>query len=187
MSVQEKIESLKALVSEEVNEERIVREGRNVLQILRNSWKKNREEFSAENLVLLKEIAEIIDAITRFIEEQEDFEYILSKEEVDEVVGRLYSIVEKLDGLKVSGRVNKEIRDLMERKATLPSLASSQRILELKRAVASLNSKSPTCKKCGRNMILREGNGDYFWGCSAFPKCWGKKRLTEEELNVIPD
>lgn len=187
MCVREKINGLKNLVSNEVNEARIIGEGKSALDSLRSDWKSNREEFTTDDVVTLKEIGGILDAIGEFIEEQEGFKYISSKEEVDEVIGRLYYITEKVDGLKVSGRVHKEIRELLERKSTLPSQASSQRDSESKRAVAKLNANAPPCKRCGSNMVLRESNGDYFWGCSTFPECWGKKWLTNEEQRVLPD
>lgn len=155
--------------------------------MLRSDWKSKQEEFTADDVVTLKDIGGILDAISEFIEEQEGFEYISSKEEVDEVIGRLYYITEKVDGLNVSSRVHKEIRELLERKSTLPSRASSQREFELKRAVANLDANAPACKKCGSTMVLRESNSDYFWGCSTFPKCWGKKWLTNEELRFLPD
>jgi restriction system protein len=30
---------------------------------------------------------------------------------------------------------------------------------------------APTCKRCGRSMVLRESTRGRFWGCSGFPKC----------------
>ena len=187
MTVREKIIRLKTMVSEEVSEKLIVQSGGELLSSLRNDWRSCKDDFSNDDVSVLRDISEKIDAIKDFIEEQEDFAYISTKEEVDETVGRLYYIVEKADGLKVSGRVNKEIRELIEKKEKLPSKAISQRVSELKRAISSLSLNSPICKKCGSNMVLREGNGEYFWGCSLFPKCWGKKWLTNEERNALPD
>jgi len=186
MDVRDKIDQLKNLVSDEVNETLIIGTGEKLLTSLRSEWKSDRSVFSEDDIELLQKIGRNIDAIKMFIEEQDDFPYVSTKEEVDEAVGRLYAIVEKVDGLKVSLRVGKEIRELIEKKSTLPSQVANQRSSELKRAIATLSSNSPSCKKCGSNMVLREGNGDYFWGCSTFPKCWGKKWLTKEELNVLP-
>lgn len=30
---------------------------------------------------------------------------------------------------------------------------------------------TPSCPSCGTKMVLREGGGKRFWGCSAFPRC----------------
>jgi len=37
---------------------------------------------------------------------------------------------------------------------------------------------TPNCPRCGETMVRRKAKkgthkGDYFWGCSDFPKCWG--------------
>lgn len=39
--------------------------------------------------------------------------------------------------------------------------------------------KVPACPKCGKPMKLRtrRKDGVKFWGCSDFPKCWGKRKL----------
>jgi len=36
-------------------------------------------------------------------------------------------------------------------------------------------------------MVLREGNGSYFWGCERFPECWGKKLLRKDEIDILPE
>lgn len=48
---------------------------------------------------------------------------------------------------------------------------------------------APACPKCGATMVRRMAKkghnaGQGFWGCSGFPKCWGK--LKGEIANVIP-
>lgn len=187
MSIREQVDSLKALVLKEVNENKIVESGEEVICSLRSAWRSNKNSFSDCDVDTIKELKRKIKAIKKFIEEKRDFPDVLTKEEAEEAVGRLYSIVEKVDGLQVSGRINKEIRELIERKSNLPSQAVTQRTSELRRAMASLSSRSPTCIKCDSNMVLREGNSDFFWGCSIFPQCWRKKRLTKEELRMLPN
>ena len=51
------------------------------------------------------------------------------------------------------------------------------------------DANAPTCKRknCDCKMVIRQGNGAYFWGCSAFPKCWNKQWLKKEELELLPD
>ena len=47
--------------------------------------------------------------------------------------------------------------------------------------VAVAASSSPSCPKCGKPLVLRtKGKGGRplarpFWGCSDFPRCWGKQ------------
>jgi restriction system protein len=30
---------------------------------------------------------------------------------------------------------------------------------------------TPSCPSCGTKMVLRDGSGKRFWGCSAYPRC----------------
>lgn len=39
---------------------------------------------------------------------------------------------------------------------------------------------APTCQRCGKPMVLREGPRGKFWGCSGFPKCRGTAPLEGE-------
>lgn len=186
MDVQEQILKLKNLVLDEVNEKKIVEFGSKYLQELRQRWKSQQNDFSKDDINILITLGKKIEKIGVFIEEQEEFPYISTKEEIDEVIGRLHLMLEELvveepSKLKILGRVEKEIRELNERKAALPN----QELKELKDAINKLNANAPICKKCGSNMLLREGNSCYFWGCSAFPECWGKRWLTKEERNII--
>ncbi|MPV86720.1 hypothetical protein GCU85_08280 [Cardiobacteriales bacterium ML27] len=36
-------------------------------------------------------------------------------------------------------------------------------------------------------MVIRQSEIGYFWGCSAFPNCWHKQRLTAAELAALPE
>ena len=130
-----------------------------------------------------------MEAISEFIDEEEDFKYIDTQDDADETIGRLYPLIELTEGLAVAGRINKEIRELVERKNTLPSRTLKQHEIKLKDAINKLNTNAPTCKRdnCGCKMVIRQGNGTYFWGCSSFPKCWGKQWLKKEELALLPD
>jgi restriction system protein len=44
----------------------------------------------------------------------------------------------------------------------------------------STNENSPSCPNCGSSMVKRQAKkgvnaGGYFWGCSSFPNCYGKR------------
>jgi hypothetical protein len=48
------------------------------------------------------------------------------------------------------------------------------------RSKPNINENSPACPKCGSSMVKRKANkgvnaGGYFWGCSSFPTCYGKR------------
>lgn len=186
MKVSEKINSLKKMISSEINEELLVATGRLLISALREDWKLNQRDFSNENLTSLRKIVLLLDQIENFVYEQKDFHHISSKEEIDETIGRLHDIVEDTNRLKIAARVEKEIRELLERKNTLPSRGKTKKDAQLHKAFSILHSNKYECNKCGANMVLREGPNLFFWGCSTFPTCWGKKSLTKDELSILP-
>lgn len=187
MNVPNQIKQLSSLVSDELNEKILAESGERLLQELRKAWKTQRAEFTNEDVATLKKLADQISAVKNFIEEQDEFRYISTIEESDEIIDRLYSIIEILKDLKIAGRIRKEIREMIERQSNLPPQAESVRSAAIKGAVTRLLSNSPQCPKCGGQMQLRGKNEDFFWGCSKFPNCWGKKQLSKTELALLPD
>lgn len=187
MKVSEKINNLNTMIFNEINEELLVSSSRQLVNALREDWKLNRRDFSDENITSLKRIVRLVDQIEDFIYEQKDFNHISSKEEINETIGRLHAIVENTNRLKVAARIEKEIRELIERKESLPSRGKTEKDAQLQRALSILQSNKYECNKCGAYMVLREGPNLFFWGCSTFPTCWGKRSLSKDELSVLPN
>lgn len=52
---------------------------------------------------------------------------------------------------------------------------------EVDKRIKILEQHAPQCTKCSNKLIIRQGNGTFFWGCRDFPDCWGKRWLTKEE------
>jgi hypothetical protein len=181
MNLTNQIEQLRILVWEEVNEKRILEIGEPIVLDLRSTWKMQRHDFSSDNVETLRDLVKKVEAIKAFIEVEESFQYISTKEDVDEVTGDLFLIGEELNELNVSGRVNKEIRGLLEKKLRLPA----QKSVNKTKALHAIYLRAPTCDRCGNKMLLREGNGFFFYGCTTFPKCYGKKYLTDEEQDKL--
>jgi len=44
---------------------------------------------------------------------------------------------------------------------------------------------SETCPECGAPMKLRQARGNYFLGCSKYPKCRGTREVTAELLEQV--
>lgn len=65
----------------------------------------------------------------------------------------------------------------------LPNLLNCDKVLVNR--INILERFPPKCTKCDNSLIIREGNGIYFWGCPDFPDCWGKRYLTKEEEDWI--
>ncbi len=185
MDIKEKIEKLQIVVHSEFNENKLIEKGNELLDSLRQCWRSQKNEFTETDIQLLQRISLSIEAVQEFSEVLEEFQYVTDKEDVDEIIGSLYSVLEKIEGLAVKARVQKEIRELLEKRANLPTRESLVSDLKLSRAISQLDSSNRVCKKCGARMVIREGASGYFWGCSTFPRCWGKSCLTKEERNII--
>lgn len=185
MNIRETIENLQHFVHSELNENKLIERGSELLDSLRQCWPSQKSEFTETDIQLLQRISSSIKAVQEFSEILEDFQCLTDKEDVNETIGSLYSVVEKIEGFAITARVQKEIRELLEKRANMPSRESLESDKKLSRAISQLDSRNRACKKCGARMVIRKGNGAYFWGCSTFPSCWGKSWLTKEELNII--
>jgi len=185
--IQENINELFALLNDETNEQHLLEHGGTLIESLRTTWKEQKQEFSKDNIKLLQKASSQLNAIAEFIVEQDDFKYIDTVDDADEIIGRLYDLMEITGELAVSGRIQKEISELVERKAELPSRSKKQHDIELRNAIIKLDAKAPNCKRkgCGNKMVIRQADGSYFWGCSSFPKCWGRQWLSKEELELL--
>ena len=176
----------------EINENTLLEDGRNYLNELRDAWRDNKSEYSDEDIESLRLAASQLDAVEQFIEEEEEFEYISDRDDVDEVIARLYPLVEATSKLAVAGRIQKEIRELVQRKQEMPTKASRQRSAKIANAIRSLSADAPECPnpdhKNPIKFVLREGPpGYFFWGCPTFPQCWWKRNLSRKEQTLFDD
>ncbi len=185
MDISTKIKQVYELTRYGLDESEIINIGSELLQSLRLLWKDNQQNFSHEDVKILKGCALAIESLKDFTVEKEDFDFLRTKEDIDDVIEGLHDIIERLHGCAIAGKVSKEIRILISKRNTLPQSKDRDIDERLKSARLTLQSNAPTCKKCGRVMILRKGKGAYFWGCSDFPNCWGKKFLTDNEYELI--
>ncbi|MFL0838135.1 hypothetical protein [Vibrio parahaemolyticus] len=168
-----------------MDESQIIKSGNDSLAVLRLLWTEDRTRFSTSDVLKLQQCAQVIKVIEDFLLELEDFSYLRTQEDVDDVIHNLYEIMEKLNGCSISEKVAKEVRVLMQKKATLPESSERDQNNKLLSVKRTLIEEAPECKKCGKKMLLREGNGNHFWGCRDFPSCWGRKLLTKEEMEVL--
>ncbi|MGV7235818.1 MAG: topoisomerase DNA-binding C4 zinc finger domain-containing protein [Nitrosomonadaceae bacterium] len=133
----------------------------------------------------VSELRRAYKGIETFIFILEDVENIRSADEASEYSSELWNILEYFSGAEIEKRFKKEIRELAEKEKALPVEQKVKQTAEINHKIAILNSSAPDCRKCGSSMVLREGNGDYFWGCSTFPKCFSRKRLKKEEREML--
>lgn len=185
MDISTKVKQVYELTRYGLDESEIINVGSELLQSLRSLWKDSRQSFSREDIEKLKDCALAIESLKDFSIEKEDFDYLRTKEDIDDVIEGLHDIIERLHGCAIAGKVSKEIRILISNRNILPHSKDRDIDERLKSARLTLQSNAPTCKKCGKIMILREGKGSYFWGCNDFPNCWGKKFLTDNEYELF--
>jgi hypothetical protein len=182
MDISIQIKKLRTLVTDVINENEIAVSGEGLLQDLRREWKRNREDFSGDQIQELKALANKVKLIRSFVDEMDDVKYIRTQEEARETIQRFSKLVIEFEGTVVLARIYKEIREIKEIKPTL------ERELDIinRRDHNKLLSKAPKCTRCGNMMILQSGNYGHFWGCSNYPNCYGTKNLSEDELQLLP-
>jgi hypothetical protein len=185
--VKERINKLVELIADEINEKSAFEIAMGILDQLRIEWKRDKYQFEREDILVLSKIAKKVKAIGEFIELLDEFDYINTKEEAEEIILRLNELNELIGNGKITLRIKKEIRELIEKREKLPSFSERQYSVDLMKAINKLEKNPPACHKCGRPMVLREGGFSFFWGCSIFPHCWGKKYLSRSESAMLPD
>lgn len=118
----------------------------------------------------------------------EDAAYIVDRNDADVLSGRMEALAGLVDEKsRLFLRIQKEVRELAERRRSLPSGAEREQSRKLAQARFTLEAKKKRCDDhgCDSMLTLREGNGNYFWGCKKFPTCWGRKSLNKEERKLL--
>ncbi len=154
-------------------------EGLAEMQVL---FRSNRHLFDAEIIGFLQNARYFAHRFNQFAEVIEGFEDIVDRADFDEAMEQLTALRQDFKGLKMEQRVGREIRQLQTLLPTLREAAKRKRFMNKNRVIARLNSHAPKCKD-GHPMVLREGTPP-FWGCSFFPRCWGKRTLSLKELDL---
>ncbi len=185
INLNSKIKKLKNLTATVVNETQLLEEGESLMKELRQAWPKQKDNFSTDDIKLLQTIKCKIEGVRSFIDTQEGFEYIATSDDAHVLINELAILVDLFKGMAVQGRVEKEIREMCEKANNLPSSKDRKESSELNSTILKLSSQAPTRNKCGDKMVIREGNGKYFWSCQHFPRCWGKRGLNKKEIKSI--
>jgi dGTP triphosphohydrolase len=185
--VKAKIDELQKVVATEINESKLIETGCSLLNELRKVWHTQKKDFSDDDVSKLQLIRNNLEAVRSFVELKDEIQYVSTKEDVHDLIHELLTLAEQLEAFAISKRMRKEIRELYEKVNRLPTSEERKKSSEFNRAILKLNEQAPKCKKCGTKMVVREGNGKFFWGCPCFPDCWGRCLLNKKELEQIPD
>lgn len=143
---------------------------------LRSSLISKRNQFKKNSLYydLIDELIEIIDDINnlKFAEEAKN-------------------IIEELNELKKEFIDDKEYINIIDTQIknvhdNISKLAIKNDPITIR--IRELEKNKPQCtnKNCSNLLEIKNTTtNDFFWSCPDFPKCWGKKRLTNEEYFFI--
>jgi hypothetical protein len=109
------------------------------------------------------------------------------REELGEkdVAWQLESLRARLCTPVLARRLDKELRELAERAASLPEAHTLKHGAVQRRIVAELEGAAPPCTRCGKRVVLRETADGAFWGCSVFPRCFSSRPLKRDEWKSL--
>jgi hypothetical protein len=127
----------------------------------------------------------LADAIHEFKDAQEDARDVRTRDEAAEVLARFDALRERLWTPFLVQRLQKEIREVVEKAASLPDSDSLRHNAKRKRLLFELESHAPKCYRCNGRMVIRETRASTFWGCSDFPKCFARQWLTKQQAALI--
>ena len=131
---------------------------------------------------------DLIELLEDYLEEKNHIDKVKTKKDGKDLMSFFKEVIDLLNEKKtfipnlemVILHIESSIRAVKER---LPSLKTTDEVFRTK-VIKYLQIKLPTCK-CGEIMHVRESDNGYFYSCSLFPKCFGKKQLTKEQSNVV--
>jgi len=184
-SVAEVIADLRVALDSNPNERQLLYFIDQHLLSLRARYREHRNEFTDEIIQFLKSLTPVQAALLQLIEAIEDEEWVRTRDDAEELAARFNELREQLSTHLVAKRADKEIREMIAKAQSLPFAAIVAGEADFQRRTARLQSGVQPCQKCGSKMVLRESQHGYFWGCSTFPTCFGKRWLTTEESESL--
>lgn len=135
-------------------------------------FKKNLEKNNVD--IAVSEAYEIYVDIT------DELSSVKFKEDAESILEELMEIREILLDYKILNIIEVTIRNAKDKIDSLMYKTNP-----ITKRIHILERHAPKCTKCDQKLIVREGNGAYFWGCKDFPKCWGRRYFTKEENEYI--
>lgn len=176
---------LQAILASCPNEHEVLQALEEKLQNLRGLYRSHRSEFTAEIIGFLKALAPVEQALREFIDGLQDKGWVHTRDDAEDLASRFHDVADRLSNHFVRKRVEKEIRELVEKAKSLPLASAVEADAERRRRVARLEEEAPNCRRCNCKMVLRESQHGYFWGCSTFPECFAKRWLSKKEAALL--
>ena len=188
MVVQFAIEQIQQILDTLLTEERVLRLVGAWLLILRDEYSSDRNQFSSEQINFLRYARGLLPHLQRFVELQEELEGSIGLDEYNEAQSELQLLKNHLGKPAVGKRIDKEMRQLKERRDEVLRYEQSNQALRRTHAMADLEDLVEPCpNNRGHRLTIRSGKHGYFWGCGAFPNCWYTRPLTAAEVQKLAD
>ncbi len=155
------------------------------LQELRAQFRHSSDRFCPDLIAELQRAARLAEAIHEFRDAVDDASDARTRDEAMDVAWQLESLRARLWPPVLARRLDKELRELAERAASLPEAHTLKRDAVQRRIVMELESAAAPCTRCGKRVVLRETADGAFWGCSAFPRCFSSRPLKGDEWKSL--
>jgi hypothetical protein len=172
-------------LEENANERQLLNFIEESLCLLRTIYRESRAEFTDEAILFLKLLTSIQDSLRELIETIEEKDWIRTRDDAQELAARFAELKERLTPHLVSKRAEKELREVVAGAEFLPVAAVVASETNFRDLRSQLESRVQPCQKCGSKMLIREGQHGFFWGCSAFPKCFSRRSMSAEESKCL--
>jgi hypothetical protein len=155
------------------------------LQELRARYRQSSDRFSPDLIAELQRAARLAEAIHEFRDAVGDASDARTRDEAMDVAWQLESLRARLWPPVLARRLDKELRELAERAASLPDAHILKRGAVQRRIAMELESAAAPCLRCGKRVVLRETANGAFWSCSAFPHCFLSRPLKQDEWKSL--
>lgn len=185
MSVSQLLEALDQLTTESQSSEELVWTVRARVTVLRQRYRTTGHQFSDEQLRRLRAVAAVPDLVADYCAARDEAARIRFRDEVEALAARLADIARALQGRRIAEQVARQASQLRALRLDLPVRAIAPEVPDLDVRERFVQSQAGLCDRCGRPMRLREGPHGYFWSCAAFPTCFGARRLTAEQADLL--
>ena len=155
------------------------------LQELRTQYRRSSDRFSPDLIAELQRAARLAETIHEFRDAVDDASDVRTRDEAMDVARQLENLRVRLWPPVLAKRLDKELRELAERAASLPEAHTLKRGAAQRQIAMELQSAAPPCTRCGMRVVLRETADGAFWGCSAFPRCFSTRPLRRDEWKSL--
>lgn len=154
-----------------------------VLDELRATYRVSPAAFGKADVAFLSNVNDVLHAIEEFEGIRTGVREVRTTDEYEDVRGALMELLVRIGDAAVARSVRRELSDLVRREKTFVNDALEVHTLKSS-PLARLEAQAPRCM-CGSLMTLRDHDEGYFWGCSTFPVCWRKRRLTHAQRVLL--